>query len=387
MLQVFDESFNFFVATFALMINFLIVCVHSVKTYQDLCTKERRSVSHRRRNPEKTNKYKLSSYMTITSIWSQFIANILFVMHRLVNKNIEIHAFYYCPQANNAQNQKTILFLSLLLFHCAKIFLYIDRILSYYMVYEDTIYMIRTKYISLIFSTIFFSWAFFIWCECWFVFQYDQKSNALISMNSFIVIVFTYDILMHVVCCYMFTIPIKNIIKSISSENDDDENNTNNIEIGRTKVEQKLMRVGEQIYLLTICYCTSSILIIYIYLITSNKNEYINYNYGCGVLVLSIDFIISNASMVMMKAYYPDKYYYQTACAFCIQCCDKQKYFAAPTDGKFEPKPGLEVEKEPNRQNSITSELSFQSQTQTEETISYAVDAPVYNMKNIPTYN
>ena len=304
----------------------LIAFFHFQYHYQDLYTRERRSVKHRRNPPELTPAYKLVTWMTSLTVLTAILANIGNEIGNLPS------SFGHCKYTFNTATAG---------YYLIKLETYLIFALRLHLVYDGSPYEIgKNKLICTSVFLIIYTFAIVIVYivligiepdngfnndahDDGFDVDFVDVSNSeyfnlckTIAPEWYASLIGGVDFLVNVVYVILFVIPIRKLAKSInlSSRSLDDKD----------RLIGKMLVIGIKVYILSLVLFLTTLVAIGIYLATY-------------IAVFSVDQIINITCLILMTPYYPNRKYYLRLCCCCIFCCDrkgytKRKYYSGEID-------------------------------------------------------
>ena len=115
----------------------------------------------------------------------------------------------------------------------------------------------------------------------------------LVDAGSYLI----FDLIMNIVYCSLFVIPLRKINKSLDISNQ----------------SSKIIGIARKVTILTVTLCISSIISFFANPIGLQS-------------IWTIDLVVNILCLILMTPYYNDIYWYNRLCKCCILCCDKEGY-------------------------------------------------------------
>eukprot|EP01084_Bolivina_argentea_P007768 14578_1 len=268
----------------------IILIIHSFKTFQDICTKGRKSVIKRRKPPKLTPYYKFMNIGTCISIG--FAA---------LSVGSSAYSWFAFTDIS-CDIEKTIVLVSM---QAQKTWMYLVFLTRLYTIYQRSAYAYSTKaiiicYVIIILYGILVMIIIGILTDS-FVYKYGDPAypnwcgpgeGLFIIAGSMIYI---QDTTVTVAFLCAFLIPLRKILKAV----------------GVSSETQKIVYAAQKTTILTATSTISSLV-------------FPGITAGTGVGLFSgVDLIINPICMILMTAYYPDDLLYKRLCCMCIGCCNK----------------------------------------------------------------
>eukprot|EP01084_Bolivina_argentea_P259209 437288_1 len=275
------------------VIMIILTIFHGVKVFQDLNTRERKSVSIRRTKPTLTRSYKFINILTAISIASFAISSFAGSLSSVSVSNIECDAFI-TTLITSVQIAKTLMYL-----------VFLARL---HVVYGESAYYYPMKCISCFGATLLIYGIFvtiliiisvtsvlYTFGKEYPHFCYSGGGDLFLVLGAFIVI---QDIAVAIGFLCAFMIPLQKTLKAVDASH------------GASKITRKIMYAGRKTTILTGTATCSTLLLAIFAVIT-----------GIG-FITATDPIVNSICMMLMTAYYNDIMYYSKLCCCCIKCCD-----------------------------------------------------------------
>eukprot|EP01084_Bolivina_argentea_P171297 296770_1 len=297
-----DDYIYFLSVLICCFIVTILLIIQIRKVYSDLCTKERKSVSHRTANPIITKLYTSVNIMTCFSIFCYAITGLLECFKQGHSRKCIIE-FYV-----------VVVFL---IWSKSSIFtVYLLRILStyghsryaypkwiiYILIAIQWIIGLSLPIIINIFTKIFVFDEDGFPDPCWGIFR-DFEALWLI----------TWDFVMNFGSLIAFTIPLYKTLHDTKRKKSNNTNsNKENVDhtVNRVHSSRKNMKgIGIKVSVLT---SVSSITTI------GALIAFVAFTFAH---IFPFDWVINSVCLMLMTPYYPDEIYFHRLCGICIKCC------------------------------------------------------------------
>eukprot|EP01084_Bolivina_argentea_P299841 516896_1 len=287
----------------AIAYNFFGICmattltIHSIKVYQDLYTKDRRSVAHRRNKPTLTKSYRLVNILTLVSMCCYSMSTFSGIPSPFATSDLDC----------DISMTMVIMFIQ-----AGKTSMYILFLTRLYTIYEHSAYSYSKKCIGFftvlnaLYGLMMIALSIIIVNAITHVYGHHDYPNWCGSAGEEIYMILATCVVLQdmsgaIGFIIAFMIPLRKTLKAIENSGDGAD----------PKVIRKILYAGTKTAVLTgAATCSTLILLTFTATLT-------------GAFSIP-DQLVNQICMMLMTAYYPDAVYYQNICCLCIRCCDKR---------------------------------------------------------------
>ena len=313
----------------AALVLIVCTCVHAYNVHSDLFTKQRQSVDQgvRRKKPKLSTDYKLVSLATLgNGVFGSFYVIVYTV--GLFSSSIA-----YCGGVKIPEIPVQL---------TAKLMMYYVFTIRFHMVYKGSKYdfnprtlkcvvLILTCYVLFAVSA---STSVFIKFSGESVKQGKEMSTDYMGQewalehqtgendidnhcpttvpNYFIGLFALFEIVVNIVFCITFILPIRDVIRNVHDLNKGSSKSPASGRSRKSPITKKMLFVGCKVCILSGVQFLSTLFNLLMF--------------NAGVVVTPCDDLINFICLALMTPYYPDDKYYKKVCRLCIRCCDCKGY-------------------------------------------------------------
>ena len=292
---------------------------HSINVIRDLCTMERKSLSHRARKPKIDTVHILITICSLVAIAMYTLSSVATAASIVGLYSITLNI----PNANACLITPTVVSLS---WQCAKCGLYLLFLLRLHTIYKDSVYRYsKRKLLVCAVITICINCSIAV---CIVMFskadgprQYDIADIAIMCSldipDWLLYYAGAYDVVMNCLCLYAFIAPLKKLQLVRSTET-------------RSRHATRLSFVATKFVIVTSVAVLSTLIMLATVAFTG------------AFIIAAYDMLINTICILLMLPYYRDDVYYEKLCCCCIKmikCCLHQnpmKMKSDPENNQFE---------------------------------------------------